>query len=117
MVRNNAFAGNNSGKDSDGQINLEDQWDDFNNEDVKMAFDEALRHKRTAKLDVHRETHSVCDAFSNLQEDGEHNVCYTFYQKVLESLVNHYKNEFDSLSSLSPGLVMDLFRHMFFVVK
>lgn len=80
MVRNNASAGYNSGKDSDGLqqrqgINPEDQWDDFNNKDVKTAFDEALLHKRAAKLDVHREIHSVSDEFSHPREDGEQNVC------------------------------------------
>ncbi|KAK1358500.1 B-block binding subunit of TFIIIC [Heracleum sosnowskyi] len=78
MMRNNASAGHNSRKDSDGlqqsqEINPEDHWDDFNNKDVKMAFDEALRHKRTAKLDVHREIHSVSDEFSHPREDGEQN--------------------------------------------
>lgn len=119
MVRNNASAGYNSGKDYDGlrqsrEINPEDQWDDFNNKDVKIAFDEALRHKRTAKLDVHREMHSVSDEFSNLREDGEQNVCLCFLPEVLEFVVNYYKNEFDSLANLIPGVIMDLLEHMIF---
>lgn len=80
LVRNNASAGYNSGNGLQ-EINPEDQWDDFNNKDVKIAFDEALRKKRTAKLDVHREMHSVSDEFSNLREDGEQNVCYVSCQK------------------------------------
>lgn len=76
MVRNKASAGYNSGKDPDGlqqsqEKNPEDQWDDFSNKDVKMAFEEALRHKRTAKLDVHREIHSVSDEFSHPLEDND----------------------------------------------
>lgn len=39
-----------------------------------------------------------------------------FLPEVFESVVNYYKNEFDSLTSLIPGVVMDLLRHMTFIL-
>ncbi|KAK1389808.1 hypothetical protein POM88_017986 [Heracleum sosnowskyi] len=79
MVRNNVSAENSSEKDSDGQqqsqeINPEDQWDNFNNNDIKMALDEVLRHKRTAKLDAHRDICSLPDKLSHGHVDREYNV-------------------------------------------
>ena len=79
MVCNHKSAEYSSRKDSESQqqsrdINPEDQWDNFNNKDVKMALDNALRHKHTAKLDAHREIHSVPDQFSHFHMEGEQNV-------------------------------------------
>uniref|UniRef100_A0A161ZTH2 Uncharacterized protein n=1 Tax=Daucus carota subsp. sativus TaxID=79200 RepID=A0A161ZTH2_DAUCS len=78
MVCNHKSAEYSSREDSESQqqsrdINPEDQWDNFNNKDVKMALDNALRHKRTAKLDAHREIHSVPDQFSHFHMEGEQN--------------------------------------------
>lgn len=72
-------AENCSEKDSDGQqqsqeINPEDQWDNFNNKNIKMALDEVLRHKRTAKLDADRDICSLPDKLSHFHVDGEKNV-------------------------------------------
>lgn len=77
MVRNNVS--DESEKDSNGQqqsqeINPEDQWDNFNNKDIKMALDEVLQHKWTAKLDAHRDIRSLPDKLSHFHMDGEQNV-------------------------------------------
>lgn len=79
MVRNNVSAETSSEKDSDGQqqsqeINPEDQWDNFNNKDIKMALDKVLRHKRTARLDADRDIRSLPDKLSYFDVDGEENV-------------------------------------------
>lgn len=79
MVRNNVSDEFSSEKDSDGQqqsqeINPEDQWDNFNNKDIKMALDEVLCHKRTAKLDAHIDIRSLPDKLSHFHVDGEQNV-------------------------------------------
>ncbi|XP_017252944.1 uncharacterized protein LOC108223286 isoform X2 [Daucus carota subsp. sativus] len=114
MVRNNAFAGNNSGKDSDGQINLEDQWDDFNNEDVKMAFDEALRHKRTAKLDVHRETHSGPILNKRKRKRGmRNNVSGRLQRKYIKFLNGGADVSKQAFKSLAISNAVELFKLVF----
>lgn len=55
-----------AGEDNANEFEFEEQWDNFENDDVKIALNDVLRCKMAAKLEVNKKSNS--DGWANVSE-------------------------------------------------